>query len=72
VQVWERPCSACNGSGFARSRWGGRARATTCVCLLCSGLGAVRCASTRVTPRIRDGSDDVADLGRAVWPPRAE
>ncbi len=64
VQVWERTCAACNGSGFSRSRWGGRTKAKTSVCLLCSGLGAVRCASTRLEPDLRDGTGDVSGLGR--------
>jgi hypothetical protein len=67
VQVWERPCAACNGSGFARSRWGGRSKATTTVCLLCNGVGAVRCASARIAPR--DGGGDITGVGRAEWPP---
>lgn len=51
LNVWERVCPACGGSGFARQRGSRSRRATTAVCLLCSGVGGVRCSSSRVQPR---------------------
>lgn len=67
VEVWEQPCAGCGGSGWAAPRWGSRGRRyAQATCLLCRGLGAVRVASTRLGPRLRDTtSGDVAGLGRA-------
>jgi hypothetical protein len=66
VQVWEKPCAACGGSGYATSRRKGKS-STTAVCLLCTGIGYVRCASTRLSPHLEDGSGDVSGLGRSQW-----
>ena len=67
LHVWERPCGACNGSGFASSSSHRRKSkySSTSVCMLCQGIGLVRCSSTRLLPHLGDGSGDVSGWGRS-------
>ena len=63
VHVWERPCAGCNGSGYARSSRR-KGYGATSVCMLCQGIGYVRCSSTRIMPDVGGRNGDVAGWGR--------
>lgn len=43
IEVWEAPCRACNGSGFANARKSRRRESFPSTCLLCNGIGAPLC-----------------------------
>ncbi|KAL4419846.1 hypothetical protein ABPG75_006944 [Micractinium tetrahymenae] len=71
IHVWESKCSACAGTGTARSYSSrGRHRLVT-VCLLCHGLGYVRHSSTHAsTVPYVNGSGPHTTIGRPSPPER--
>lgn len=69
IHVWEARCTACDGTGTARSYTSHGRHRLVCVCLLCHGLGYVRHSTTHqhTVPYV-NGSGPNTTIGRPPPP----